>query len=131
MGRPATGNRGISLRKGDYVIGAAVTPSNEARNKTRLERAAAKGLTSQVEAAIDEAADSTAAHPPLAAVRRHPPSSRSADLRSRRRQARQARREARPHPLPHPLRLRERLRQAHRRRRSTASSPAAARASST
>jgi DNA gyrase subunit A len=55
MGRPATGNRGIMLRRGDYVIGAAVTPSNEARNKTRLERAAAKGLTTQVEAAIDEA----------------------------------------------------------------------------
>jgi DNA gyrase subunit A len=55
MGRPATGNRGIMLRKGDYVIGAAVTPSNEARNKQRLERAAAKGLTNQVEAAIDEA----------------------------------------------------------------------------
>src|SRR6201985_115174 len=63
MGRAATGNRGISLRKGDYVIGAAVTPSNEARNKARLERAATKGLTSQVEAAIDEAADSTAAQP--------------------------------------------------------------------
>ena len=59
MGRPATGNRGISLRKGDYLIGAAVTPSNEARNKQRLERAAAKGLTSQVEAAIDEATPST------------------------------------------------------------------------
>jgi DNA gyrase subunit A len=55
MGRPATGNRGISLRKGDYLIGAAVTPSNEARNKQRLERAAQKGLTNQVEAAIDEA----------------------------------------------------------------------------
>ena len=55
MGRPATGNRGINLRKGDYVIGAAVTPSNEARNKQRLERAAAAGLTSQVKAAIDEA----------------------------------------------------------------------------
>ena len=26
MGRPATGNRGINLRKGDYLIGAAVTP---------------------------------------------------------------------------------------------------------
>jgi DNA gyrase subunit A len=63
MGRPATGNRGISLRKGDYVIGAAVTPSNEARNKQRLERAAAKGLTNQVEAAIDEATDSTVAQP--------------------------------------------------------------------
>ncbi|HEY3988997.1 MAG TPA: DNA gyrase C-terminal beta-propeller domain-containing protein, partial [Acidobacteriaceae bacterium] len=63
MGRPATGNRGIMLRKGDYLIGAAVTPSNEARNKARLERAAKKGLTSQVEAAIDEATDSTSAQP--------------------------------------------------------------------
>src|SRR5438270_1201222 len=63
MGRPATGNRGISLRKGDYVIGAAVTPSNEARNKQRLERAAQKGLTNQVEAAIDEVADSAAVTP--------------------------------------------------------------------
>src|SRR5258708_18979968 len=58
MGRPATGNRGISLKKGDYVIAAAVTPSNEARNKQRLERAAQKGLTNQGEAAIDEVADS-------------------------------------------------------------------------
>ncbi len=66
MGRPASGNRGITLRKGDYVIGAAVTPSNEARNKTRLERAAEKGLTDQVEAVIDEAADSTAAAAPRA-----------------------------------------------------------------
>jgi DNA gyrase subunit A len=63
MGRPATGNRGISLRKGDYVIGAAVTPSNEARNKQRLERAAQKGLTDQVEAAIDEATESSVATP--------------------------------------------------------------------
>jgi DNA gyrase subunit A len=63
MGRPATGNRGIMLRKGDYVIGAAVTPSNEARNKTRLERAAQKGLTNQVAAAIDEVADSAAGTP--------------------------------------------------------------------
>ena len=63
MGRPAFGNRGINLRKGDYVIGAAVTPSTESRNKTRLERAAQKGLTDQVEAVIDEAADSTAAAP--------------------------------------------------------------------
>src|SRR5271155_5460375 len=61
MGRPATGNRGITLKKGDYVIGAAVTPSNEARNKARLERAAQKGLTDQVEAAIDEATESTGA----------------------------------------------------------------------
>jgi len=63
MGRPATGNRGINLRKGDYVIGAAVTPSNEARNKTRLALAAAKGLTDQVEAVIDEAADSASGQP--------------------------------------------------------------------
>ncbi len=63
MGRPATGNRGISLRKGDYVIGAAVTPSNEARNKQRLERAAQKGLTNQVAAAIDEVADSASVTP--------------------------------------------------------------------
>ena len=55
MGRPATGNRGINLRKGDYVIGAAVTPSTEARNKQRLERAATIGLTDQLEAVIDEA----------------------------------------------------------------------------
>jgi DNA gyrase subunit A len=63
MGRAATGNRGINLRKGDYVIGAAATPSNEARNKQRLERAAAAGLTSQAEAVIDEANDSTTSEP--------------------------------------------------------------------
>src|SRR6202041_2605171 len=54
MGRPATGNRGITLKKGDFVIGAAVTPSNEARNKQRLERAAQKGLTDQGGGAMDE-----------------------------------------------------------------------------
>ncbi len=63
MGRPATGNRGINLRKGDYVIGAAVTPSNEARNKERLARAVAAGLSSHVKDAIDEAADSATAQP--------------------------------------------------------------------
>ncbi len=63
MGRPAYGNRGINLRKGDYVVGAAVTPSSEARNKTRLERAAKQGLTSQVEAVIDEAGDPSALEP--------------------------------------------------------------------
>jgi DNA gyrase subunit A len=45
------------------VIGAAVTPSNEARNRTRLERAAAHGLTDQVEAVIDEANDSASTQP--------------------------------------------------------------------
>src|ERR1700761_5544888 len=63
MGRPAFGNRGISLKKGDYVIGAAVTPSNDARNRKRLERAAAAGLAAQVQRAIDEASDSAAAAP--------------------------------------------------------------------
>lgn len=63
MGRPATGNRGISLKKGDYVIGAAVTPSNEARNRKRLELAASKGLTNQVEAVLDEATVSTESQP--------------------------------------------------------------------
>ncbi len=63
MGRPAFGNRGISLKKGDYVIGAAVTPSNEARNKQRLAIAAAKGLKDRVEAVLDEAKDSAASQP--------------------------------------------------------------------
>ncbi len=59
MGRPAFGNRGISLKKGDFVIGAAVTPSPEARNKQRLEIAAAKGLKDQVESVLDEAGIAT------------------------------------------------------------------------
>ena len=63
MGRPAAGVRGISLKKGDYVIGAAVTPSQEARNKQRLERAAAAGLAEQAQKVLDEAADSAAAQP--------------------------------------------------------------------
>ncbi len=56
MGRPAFGVRGISLAKGDYVIGAAVTPSAEARNKRRLELAAAAGLAKLAKAAIEEEA---------------------------------------------------------------------------
>jgi DNA gyrase subunit A len=63
MGRPAYGNKGITLKKGDYVIGAAVTPSEEARNRARLERATAAGLADQVQRAIDEANDSAAAQP--------------------------------------------------------------------
>jgi len=60
MGRPATGNRGINLRKGDYVIGAAVTPSPEARERQRREAASKLGLTDQLEDAIDEAGLSSA-----------------------------------------------------------------------
>ena len=52
MGRAATGNRGINLRKGDYVIGAAVTPSPQSREQQRRERAAALGLTQQLETII-------------------------------------------------------------------------------
>jgi DNA gyrase subunit A len=54
MGRPATGNRGINLRKGDYVIGAAVAPSPETRERLRRERAEALGLTAQLETIIGE-----------------------------------------------------------------------------
>jgi len=62
MGRPAYGNKGINLRKGDYVIGAAVTPSNEAREAQRRERAEKLGLTSQLDEAIG---DSSVAATPL------------------------------------------------------------------
>ena len=60
MGRPAYGNRGINLRKSDFVIGAAVTPSPEAREAQRRERAANLGLTDQLEAVLDEASESAA-----------------------------------------------------------------------
>jgi DNA gyrase subunit A len=52
MGRPAYGVRGVDLRKDDYVVGTAVTPSTEARNALRLERAAAAGLTKDAQKAI-------------------------------------------------------------------------------
>jgi DNA gyrase subunit A len=60
MGRPATGNRGINLRKGDYVIGAAVTPSPEERERLRRLKAAELGLTTQLEAVIGGAPAQTA-----------------------------------------------------------------------
>ena len=63
MGRAAGGNKGITLKKGDYVIGAVVTPSQERRNRQRLELAAAAGLSSQVEAVIEEVTESVAAQP--------------------------------------------------------------------
>jgi DNA gyrase subunit A len=52
MGRPAYGNKGINLRKGDYLVGAAVTPSDEARNAQRRERAEPLGLTAELNALI-------------------------------------------------------------------------------
>ncbi len=48
MGRNAAGNRGISLKKGDYVIGAAVTDSDATRDKERDECAAKLGLTKKL-----------------------------------------------------------------------------------
>jgi DNA gyrase subunit A len=45
MGRNAAGNKGISLKKNDEVIGIAVTISDETRDKIRDELAARLGLT--------------------------------------------------------------------------------------
>jgi DNA gyrase subunit A len=45
MGRNAGGNRGISLKKGDYLIGAAITNSDAMRDQERDECAAKLGLT--------------------------------------------------------------------------------------
>src|SRR6516225_570327 len=50
MGRNAAGNRGISLKKGDYVIGAAITPSDDARDKERDECAKARNLGAKLAA---------------------------------------------------------------------------------
>src|SRR5271170_7537725 len=51
----ARGIIAINIDKDDDLIGAAATPSNEARNRTRLALAATHGLTDQVEAVLDEA----------------------------------------------------------------------------
>ncbi|HEV2132844.1 MAG TPA: DNA gyrase subunit A [Terracidiphilus sp.] len=48
MGRNAAGNRGISLKKGDYVIGAAITESDATRDKERDALAAKVGLTREL-----------------------------------------------------------------------------------
>jgi DNA gyrase subunit A len=48
MGRNAAGNKGISLKKGDYVIGAAITDSDESRDKQRDECAKTRGLTDKL-----------------------------------------------------------------------------------
>jgi DNA gyrase subunit A len=58
MGRNAAGNRGISLKKGDYVIGAAITSSEAIREAERDECAARLGLTDKLAAARE--ADSAA-----------------------------------------------------------------------
>ena len=51
MGRNAGGNRGISLKKGDYVIGAAVTNSDATRDAERDECARQRGLADKLAAA--------------------------------------------------------------------------------
>ena len=48
MGRNAAGNKGISLRKGDMVIGVAVTDSDGARDRDRDERAVPLNLTARL-----------------------------------------------------------------------------------
>ncbi len=57
MGRNAAGNKGISLKKGDYVIGAAITDSDETRDKERDECAKTHGLVDKL-AALRKAYDS-------------------------------------------------------------------------
>jgi len=48
MGRNAAGNRGITLKKGDYVIGAAITDSDSIRDKERDALAAKLGLSKEL-----------------------------------------------------------------------------------
>ncbi|MGA2250820.1 DNA gyrase subunit A [Terracidiphilus sp.] len=50
MGRNAAGNKGITLKKGDYVIGAAITDSDETRDKERDECARTHNLTDKLAA---------------------------------------------------------------------------------
>jgi len=57
MGRNAAGNRGISLKKGDYVIGAAITNSEALREAERDECAKRDGLTDKLTAARKAYAD--------------------------------------------------------------------------
>jgi DNA gyrase subunit A len=48
MGRNAAGNRGISLKKGDYVIGAAITDSDATRDQERDLCATERNLTKKL-----------------------------------------------------------------------------------
>ncbi len=61
MGRNAAGNRGISLKKNDYVIGAAVTNSDVMREAERDECAARMKLTDKLAALRKAAANAEAA----------------------------------------------------------------------
>jgi DNA gyrase subunit A len=61
MGRNAGGNRGISLKKGDYLIGAAITNSDALREQERDERAASTGHTEKLVTLRKAYADAEAA----------------------------------------------------------------------
>jgi DNA gyrase subunit A len=50
MGRNAVGNKGISLKKGDQVIGVAITDSDETRDQIRDEYAAKLNMTPRLQA---------------------------------------------------------------------------------
>jgi DNA gyrase subunit A len=54
MGRVAAGNKGIALKKNDYVIGAAVTDSPETRDSRRDELAAINGKEKELAAIREE-----------------------------------------------------------------------------
>ncbi len=53
MGRNAAGNKGISLKKGDQVIGVAITDSDETRDRNRDECAAQLNLTPRLKSLRD------------------------------------------------------------------------------
>ena len=57
MGRNAAGNKGISLKKGDQVIGVAITDSDEARDRNRDECAEKLNLIPKLTALRDSYAD--------------------------------------------------------------------------
>jgi DNA gyrase subunit A len=50
MGRNAAGNKGISLKRGDYLIGAAITDSDDTRDKERDTCAKERGLSDKLAA---------------------------------------------------------------------------------
>jgi DNA gyrase subunit A len=56
MGRNAAGNKGISLKKGDQVIGVAITLSDEIREKNREECANQLNLTTKLNGLRDQLA---------------------------------------------------------------------------
>jgi DNA gyrase subunit A len=60
MGRNAAGNKGISLKRGDQVIGIAITDSDQTRDRNRDECAANLNLTARLATLRTEYADAKA-----------------------------------------------------------------------